>query len=154
MPDFFTVKQVVKATKVSERCLHHWDVTGVVVPAKKADGAGVYRGYTREDVVCVALVKRMRDAEVSLQRIRKHIPAVRRAVRQSLESGHLPLLLIQGRDVLIITHESEQTHVIDALRDGQLAFAIDMGPVTSEVDRRLTRPEWQRRAHRESAAAT
>jgi len=72
MPDFFTVKQVVRATGVSERCLHHWDITKVVVPAKAADGAGVYRGYTREDMVCVSVVKRMRDAGVSLQRIRKH----------------------------------------------------------------------------------
>jgi len=147
--DFFTAEQVMKATGVSERCLHYWDVTKVVSPRRPADGSGIYRGYTRADTVCLSVVKRMRDAGVSLQRIRKHVPHIRRAVKQATDQGTVPLVLIQkGNPLILVRGPAEEAHagaIIDALKGGQLVLAVDLEPIAQEVSGRLKKPRWRQR---------
>jgi len=140
--DYFTAKQVTDVTQVSERNLHYWDSTGVIFPTKAANGAGRYRRYTREDVICVSLVKRMRDADISLQKIRKHALDIRHAVRQAAREGTVPLFLIEHkRRPLIVIRDPEKPkevkQFIDTLKGCQLVLAFDLAPIAEDVERSL-----------------
>ena len=76
--EFLTAKEVHEATDASLRCLQYWDEKGIISPSKKANGTGTRRLYTREDLVLVTIVKRMRDAKIGFDRIRKHMRIIRR----------------------------------------------------------------------------
>lgn len=146
---FFTAQQVTMATGVSARCLHYWDTTGVVSPSVKARGAGVYRGYARADVIIVSIVKRMREAGVSLQRIRKAIPAIRATVRQAQARGQsLRVRRHDGSVVIVLDGRpgAEQAQaIIDALRGGQLVLAIAVQSIRAEIEPKLSKPQWRPR---------
>lgn len=145
----FTAQQVVLATGVSERCLHHWDRTGVVRPSQAADGPGIYRGYSRADILCVSIVRRMRDAGISLQRIRKSARYISTAVNKTLSQGGIPGVRVQNGHPLILIKGAngyrEAEALVDALKGGQLVLVLDLGPIASEVESRLGSPNWQPR---------
>ena len=62
---------VCRAVGVSYRQLDYWSRTGLVTASVEASGSGSHRLYSVDDVVRVALVKRLQEAGISVQRIRK-----------------------------------------------------------------------------------
>ena len=144
---FFIAQQVATATGVSERCLHYWDKSGLVSPTHSGDGAGVYRGYSRTEVLLISIIKRMRDAGVSLQRIRKAVPALRAALRR--RSRRKPRVLTHGKHAFILIGGPPGSRdgqvLVDALEGGQLVLAISVGSVRAEVEPKLSDPKWRPR---------
>lgn len=68
----FTSGDVQELTGVSQRQLTYWDVTALVHPSGRApQGRGSRRLYTVLDVLKVKLVRRLLDAGVSLQKVRR-----------------------------------------------------------------------------------
>jgi DNA-binding transcriptional MerR regulator len=66
------------AVGISYRQLDYWARTGLVVPSvRDASGSGTSRLYSFRDLVVLKVVKRLLDAGVSLQNIRKAIDALR-----------------------------------------------------------------------------
>ena len=66
------------AVGISYRQLDYWARTGLVVPGvRDASGSGSSRLYSFRDLVVLKVVKRLLDAGVSLQNIRKAIDALR-----------------------------------------------------------------------------
>ncbi len=66
------------AVAISYRQLDYWARTGLVVPSiRDASGSGTQRLYSFRDMVVLKVVKRLLDAGVSLQNIRKAIDALR-----------------------------------------------------------------------------
>jgi len=66
------------AVSISYRQLDYWARTGLVVPSvRDASGSGTQRLYSFRDMVVLKVVKRLLDAGVSLQNIRKAIEALR-----------------------------------------------------------------------------
>ena len=64
---------------VSQRCLDYWAERGIVTPSiQQATGKGSERRYAFDDLVKLALVKRLREAGLSLQKIRKGLEAMRK----------------------------------------------------------------------------
>lgn len=138
---------------MSERCLQYWDKTRILSPSESVDGAGLYRGYTRTDVIIASIVNKLREAGVSLQHIRKKcIRTIRRTVRQAEDQGLDPRVGKQKGHVLILmrgTAGAGQTQaIVDALRDGQLVLAIDYEPIQNELDQKLREPKWRKRTRR------
>src|SRR5262245_66169535 len=63
---------------ISYRQLDYWARTGLVVPSvRDASGSGTQRLYSFRDIVVLKVVKRLLDAGVSLQNIRKAIETLR-----------------------------------------------------------------------------
>src|SRR5512138_2688938 len=66
------------AVGISYRQLDYWARTGLVVPSvRDASGSGSQRLYSFRDIVVLKVVKRLLDAGVSLQNIRKAIESLR-----------------------------------------------------------------------------
>ena len=142
------------ATGISERRLHYWDSAGVVRPSKRGGGAGVYRGYSLDEVVLISIAKRMRDAGISLQRIRRAMPVVLETVTAARGAGRTPRLVVDGRHALLIVGDDTaltQRLIVDALHGGQLVLAVPVESVREAVQAKLRGPRW--RPRRASLAA-
>jgi DNA-binding transcriptional MerR regulator len=107
--DWFRVGDVVEIVQISRRQLQYWAQTDLIRPSARTPGG--HARYTFEDLVALKAAKRLIDAGVSVQRIRKSI----RALRGMLPTVHKPLTEL----VLVATGD-----VVLAFRDGAAFDAI------------------------------
>ncbi|NNL68070.1 MAG: MerR family transcriptional regulator [Myxococcales bacterium] len=87
---------------ISRRQLHYWAHTGLIRPAVRTRGG--HHRYGFQDLVSLKAAKRLIDAGVSVQRIRRSITALQRAlpgVRRPLAE----LVLVATGDVVLVLHE-------------------------------------------------
>ena len=105
----FRTRDVVELLDVTRRQLQYWAQTDLVAPSAKT--AGGHGRYTFEDLVALKAAKRLIDAGVSVQRIRKSIGAL----RQILPTVQRPLAEL----VLVATGD-----VVLAFRDGAAFDAV------------------------------
>ena len=120
---------VAKIVGVTYRQLDHWTSTGLVQPSvRDAEGSGSQRLYGFDDIVQLKVIKRLRDAGVSLQRIRKALDEVE---SQGLTLRDITLASDSAGKVFAI---NDQQQAIDLLMSGQGVFVIAIDPVASEVE--------------------
>ena len=74
----FRAGDVVEIVEVSRRQLQYWAQTDLIRPSAKTPGG--HGRYTYEDLVALKAAKRLIDAGVSVQRIRKTIRSLRRTL--------------------------------------------------------------------------
>jgi DNA-binding transcriptional MerR regulator len=103
------VGDVARIIGISRRQLQYWDETDLVPPSARTPGG--HARYAFEDLVALRTAKRLIDAGVSVQRIRKSI----RALREMLPSVQSPLAEV----VLVATGD-----VVLAFRDGTAFDAV------------------------------
>ncbi len=101
--DLYRAGDVARIIGISRRQLQYWDETDLVPPSDRTPGG--HARYTFEDLVALKTAKRLIDAGVSVQRIRKSI----RALRDLLPAVERPL----AEMVLVATGD-----VVLAFRDG------------------------------------
>ena len=131
--------QVAKIVGISYRQLDHWTSTGLVVPSvRDAEGSGSQRLYGFDDIVQLKVIKRLRDAGVSLQRIRRAIDEVR---DRGLSLRDLMLASDSGGNVIAV---DDQQQAMDLLMSGQGVFFIAIDPVAEEVSREVAALEPER----------
>lgn len=107
--DLYRVGDVAQILGVSRRQLQYWSQTDLVRPGARTPGG--HARYAFEDLVALKTAKRLIDAGVSVQRIRKSI----RALRQMLPAVAHPLAEV----VLVATGD-----VVLAFKDGTAFDAI------------------------------
>lgn len=123
---------VCKVVGISYRQLDYWTTTGLITPSvRDAEGSGSQRLYAFEDIVQLKVVKRLLDAGISLQQIRKALEWVR---DQNLSLREVTLLADADR-VYAVTEERQ---IFDIIRQGQGVFALDVGPVVLEAEADVT----------------
>ena len=105
---------------VSQRCLDYWDERGIVKPSfSQASGKGSERRYAFDDLLKLTLVKKLRSAGLSLQRIRKGLDVLRE--RSPKEDPLLDEVLVaDGANFYCIKDDQ----VEDVLAGGQLVFSV------------------------------
>lgn len=97
----FRSSDVQQLLDLSRRQLHYWADTDLVRPTVRTRGG--HHRYTLEDLVALKAAKRLIDAGVSVQRIRKSI----RALRKILPTVRRPLaelVLVATGDVVLVLH--------------------------------------------------
>jgi DNA-binding transcriptional MerR regulator len=130
---------VAKIVGISYRQLDHWTSTGLVHPSvRDADGSGSQRLYGFDDIVQLKVIKRLRDAGVSLQRIRRAIDEVR---DRGLSLRDLMLASDSGGNVIAV---DDQQQAMDLLMSGQGVFFIAIDPVAEEVSQQVATLEPER----------
>jgi DNA-binding transcriptional MerR regulator len=107
--DLYRVGDVARIIGISRRQLQYWDETDLVPPSVRTPGG--HARYAFEDLVALKTAKRLIDAGVSVQRIRKSI----RALRELLPAVQRPLAEV----VLVATGD-----VVLAFRDGTAFDAV------------------------------
>ena len=117
------------AAGITYRQLDYWARTGLVVPEiRGASGSGSQRLYSFRDILILRVIKKLIDAGVSLQQVRKAIDHLRaRGVHDLTQLT----LVSDGISVFDSTSEHE---VFDLLRGGQGVFAIALGGVWKSIE--------------------
>ena len=118
---------------ISYRQLDYWARTGLVVPEiRDAGGSGTQRLYSFRDVLLLKVVKRLLDAGISLQQIRRAVGHLR---ARGVEDLTGVTLMSDGASIYECNTERE---VVDLLKGGQGMFAIALGGVWREIEGSLT----------------
>jgi DNA-binding transcriptional MerR regulator len=123
---FYRTRDVVELLGISRRQLQYWAQTDLVTPS--ATTAGGHRRYSFEDLVSLKATRRLIDAGVSVQRIRKSV----RALRQTLPSVASPLaelVLVATGDVVLVFHKGAAFEAVS----GQ-EWVFDVAAFHAEVD--------------------
>jgi len=95
----FRTQDVVRALGLSRRQLHYWARTGLVVPSARTPGG--HHRYSFADLVALQATKRLIDAGISVQRIRRSVEALAQrlpGVGRPLEE----LVIVATGDVLVV----------------------------------------------------
>ena len=69
MKDFFSIGETAKIVNMTSEALRHYDRIGLV-HAKRREGSGKYRCYSREDIVRLNTIHALHQMDLSLQEIR------------------------------------------------------------------------------------
>ncbi len=120
---------VCKIVGITYRQLDYWARTDLVRPSIcDANGSGTQRLYSYRDLVELKVIKRLLDADISLQAARKAIEYLRNQLGTDLASAHL--VLDGGNTVLVQTGDQ----IVDLLRNGQgVLNIVALGPVVDDL---------------------
>ena len=116
--DLYKTGDVVEIVQISRRQLQYWAQTDLIRASARTPGG--HGRYTFEDLVALKAAKRLIDAGVSVQRIRKSI----RALRQTLPTVKRPLaelVLVATGDVLLAFTDGT---AFDALSGQEWVFEV------------------------------
>ncbi len=143
---FYRTRDVVDLLGISRRQLQYWAQTELVAPSQKTRGG--HRRYSFEDLVALKATKRLIDAGVSVQRIRKSIQALRKTL-PSVDSPLSQLVLVATGDVVLVFRDGA---AFEAVSGQEWIFAvsefrqeIERWERTASVARRSARSERQTR---------
>jgi len=137
------------AAGITYRQLDYWARTGLVVPSvRDASGSGTQRLYSFRDIVVLKVVKRLLDAGVSLQNIRKAIETLRQWGEEDLAT----MTLISDGTTVYECRSAEE--VVDLLQGGQGVFGIAIGGAFKEIQGSLAHLPLEGGTEEESDSAT
>lgn len=143
MQEGFTAQQASRLTGCTQHQLRYWDRVELVKPSIQSTGGrpGVRRLYNFRDLVALRVVRSLLDNGMSVQRVRRAWDYLRRNADMD---GHLAevQLVTDGSSIFHVT--SNQDQLLDALKEGQLAFFVAIDSITREVQDDVTRFELDR----------
>ena len=129
----FTSHLACRLTGCTPRQLRYWDHVGLVQPTVQSTGGrpGVPRMYAFRDLVALRVVKSLLDGGMSLQRVRRAWSYLNR--RAGLDK-HLSEVKLVTDGVSIFKICRRDGEVLDALREGQLAFFVAIDEIASSME--------------------
>lgn len=129
----FSVLQSCRFTGCTSHQLRYWDQIGLVRPSVQSTGGrpGVRRLYSFRDLVALKVVKSLLDGGMSLQRVRRAYEYLRK--KAGLEE-HLSgvKLITDGQSIFRVAKDDGE--ILDALRQGQMAFFLAIDQITRNLD--------------------
>ena len=139
----FTAEQACRLSNCTHHQLRYWDKVGLVKPSVQTTGGrpGVRRLYSFRDLVALRVVRGLLDNGMSLQRVRRAWDYLRR--EGDMES-HLSDVKLVTDGQSIFTISSDEGEIVDAIRQGQLAFFVAIGDIAREVAEDVSRFELDR----------
>lgn len=143
MQEGFTAQQASTLTGCSQHQLRYWDRVDLLRPSIQGTGGrpGVRRMYSFRDLVALRVIRSLLDNGMSVQRVRRAWDYLRR--NASMED-HLSdvKLVTDGHSIFQVAGSDDE--VLDALKEGQLAFFVAIDQITREVEEDVTRFELDR----------
>lgn len=139
----FTAQQACRLTGCTAHQLRYWDRVNLVRPSLQRTGGrpGRRRLYAFRDLVALRVVKSLLDNGMSVQRVRRAWDYLRRTADMDRHLAEVRLVT-DGHSIFRVASNDEE--LIDALREGQLAFFVAIGEITQEVEEDVTRFELDR----------
>ena len=132
MKQGYTGPQVCKIVDISYRQLDHWTTTKLISSSlRNIKGSGHHRTYSFQDLLKVKIIKNLRDAGMSLQKIRQALVSLEKIM--GTDSSYSGITVVSdGQSIYASKDESE---FIDILKRGQAVFGISLGPVQDEIEK-------------------
>jgi DNA-binding transcriptional MerR regulator len=132
----FTAEQASRFTGCTPHQLRYWDRIGLIKPSVQATGGrpGVRRFYSFRDLVELKCVRALLDGGMSLQRVRRAYEYLRK--KAGLQE-HLSEVKLVTDGVSIFKICRTDGELLDALREGQMAFFLAIDEIARTVDGRV-----------------
>ena len=127
---FYSSSQVCNIVGLSYRQLDYYDRTDIVKPSiNNAVGYGSRRMYSFGDLLKLKVIKKLLEAGVSLQKIRK----AKRYLEENTgeENAFLDVTLISDGDSVYACNSDKD--IVDTLKSGQGVFGIALGKVYEDL---------------------
>ncbi len=139
----FTAQQSSRLTGCTAHQLRYWDRVGLVKPSIQGTGGrpGRRRLYAFRDLVALRVVKSLLDNGMSVQRVRRAWDYLRRTADMDRHLAEVQLVT-DGQSIFRVA--SDEDELLDALREGQLAFFVAINQITQKVEEDVTRFELDR----------
>lgn len=122
--------QTATVVGITYRQLDYWARTDLIRPSlSDATGSGSRRRYSYTDLLELKTIKKLLDAGIKLEQVRKVFEYLRAHVSADIASAHL---VIEGESVTVCT----DGELIDVLKNGQgvLNMVFSMGGVKNELE--------------------
>jgi DNA-binding transcriptional MerR regulator len=141
--DSFTAQQASALTRCTAHQLRYWDKVDLVVPSIQSSGGrpGRRRLYSFRDLVALRVVKSLLDNGMSVQRVRRAWDYLRRTASMDEHLASIQLVT-DGQTIFRVAQNEDE--LLDALRDGQLAFFVAINEITKSVEEDVTKFELDR----------
>jgi DNA-binding transcriptional MerR regulator len=141
--DGFTAQQASELTKCTAHQLRYWDKVDLVKPSlQSTDGRpGRRRLYSFRDLVALRVVKSLLDNGMSVQRVRRAWDYLRRTADMDTHLAEVRLVT-DGHTIFRVAQDEDE--LLDALRQGQLAFFVAINEIARAVEDDVTRFELDR----------
>ena len=121
MPEGYSSAAARSIVGISQRRLDYWAELEVVCPSiQQAAGKGTERKYSFDDLLALALVKKLREAGLSLQKIRDGLGRLRKQ-RASGDPLREEILVTDGKKLF---RQVKSGELEDILAGGQLVFSV------------------------------
>jgi hypothetical protein len=132
----FTAHQACKFTGCTPRQLRYWDQIGLITPSVQRTGGrpGVPRLYSFRDLIALRVVKSLLDGGMSLQRVRRSWEFLHKRAGLGQHLSDVKLVT-DGQSIFKICKRDGE--VIDALKEGQMAFFVAIDDIASSVDAKV-----------------
>ena len=143
MLEGFTAQQASGLTLCTAHQLRYWDKVDLVRPSIQAtDGRpGRRRLYSFRDLVALRVVKSLLDNGMSVQRVRRAWDYLRRTADMDSHLAEVKLVT-DGQSIFRVA--KDEAELLDALRQGQLAFFVAINEIARSVEDDVTRFELDR----------
>lgn len=139
----FTSQQACRLTACTPHQLRYWDRVGLVEPSIQGTGGrpGRRRLYAFRDLIALRVVRSLLDNGMSVQRVRRAWDYLRRTADMDRHLAEVKLVT-DGQSIFRIAADEDE--LIDALREGQMAFFVAIDEIAREVEEDVTRFELDR----------
>ena len=131
MKQGYTGPEVCKITGITYRQLDHWTTSSLIKASiRNLKGSGFHRIYSFQDIIQIKLVNKLREAGVSLQKIRIALQNIESVLGKNINLSDVSIFS-DGKSIYVITDNDQ---MIDLLKKGQAVFGISLGPVHVEAE--------------------
>jgi len=129
----YSASDVCKIIGLTYKQIDYYDRTNFIKPSiNGAEGYGSRRMYSFSDLMKLKVIKRLMEAGISLQKLRKTKTYLDEYNHDSEDDSFLKLTLISdGNTVYACNSDSE---IIDTLKSGQGVFGIALGRVYLDLN--------------------
>src|ERR687896_1827122 len=133
----FTAEQASRFTGCTPHQLRYWDRISLVRPSVQQTGGrpGIRKLYSFRDLVGLRVIRSLLEGGMSLQRVRRAIEFLRKKAGLDEHLSELKLVT-DGQSVFKICRTDGE--LLDALREGQMAFFLAIDDIAQSVDARVT----------------
>ncbi len=139
----FTAQQTSTLTGCTPHQLRYWDKVGLLKPSLQRTGGrpGKRRLYSFRDLVALRVIKSLLDNGMSVQRVRRAWDYLRRTADIDAHLADVRLVT-DGQSIFVVARDDDE--LLDALRQGQLAFFVAINEIAKTVEEDVTRFELDR----------
>ena len=132
---FYSSVEVYKIIGITYKQLDYYDRTDFIKPSiSRAGGYGSRRMYSFNDLMKLKVIKKLMEAGISLQKLRKTKKYLDEYESSNHRSGDglLKLTLISDGNTVYACNSDKA--IIDTLKSGQGVFGIALGKVYSDLN--------------------
>jgi len=124
--------RTAKVVGISYRQLDYWARTDLIRPSlSDASGSGSRRKYSYNDLLELKAIKKLLDAGIKLEQVRKVFSYLREHMSTDIASAHI---VIDGSSVMLC----EGDQLVDVLQNGQgVLNVLSLGGVRNELQAAL-----------------